>query len=543
MAPVHIFLFLGLVVPLRAAVVSCLESTSYKSYKYVRFTPIRLRGTSESTMQLGMIMFKDSSTDLVRWADVVTAPCSSAPNYGYGSTRTVSEVNDNSFSFRNYVEPTPGPVLFEWTTPFRFDEYTVYSSTDMPERDPVEWVLHASADNVDWVLLHDNRDEWAMPWHRSSTKTFKLNSMSFRSIRWVPLHFMQESIEVQTLRFYHYTSQMYPAGSISASGGSSEGTPNNASLALSEAGVWIESNIVPLVVYSSFFMGADSYSVVVPTENASSNPQRFLLQVRETSSWLQAHETEVDVTYSAGISQKFALEGSSCSPEIKSVYVSKLRFSVVTLSSQTTATALELAELQIYANGFILQNLSAADVTPAGDVSTEATFAFDTTAAGYASKMREPVEVALQQSISIEGYRFITSGAGTAGTPIRWELHGESSGRWFIVHQMENDASTPNVNTASPMYYVNPLNTIRSLSIRYVRFTPLALRSYTIDGTGQYQATAPSSWILSELEFLSSYNVISPTSAAGAVALTDGDYTTELSVNVLLLTMIRCNFA
>lgn len=26
-----------------------------------------------------------------------------------------------------------------------------------------------------------------------------------------------------------------------------------------------------------------------------------------------------------------------------------------------------------------------------------------------------------------------------------------------------------------------------------------ALRSYTIDGTGQYQATAPSSWILSEL--------------------------------------------
>lgn len=60
--------------------------------------------------------------------------------------------------------------------------------------------------------------------------------------------------------------------------------------------------------------------------------------------------------------------------------------------------------------------------------------------------MREPVEVALQQSISIEegdffrfppipipnlgcvalcldplqGYRFITS--GTAGTPIRWEL-------------------------------------------------------------------------------------------------------------------------
>lgn len=40
------------------------------------------------------------------------------------------EVNDNSFSFRNYVEPTPGPVLFEWTTPFRFDEYTVYSSTE-----------------------------------------------------------------------------------------------------------------------------------------------------------------------------------------------------------------------------------------------------------------------------------------------------------------------------------------------------------------------------------------------------------------------------
>ena len=37
--------FLGLValvVPLRAALVSCLESTSYKSYKYVRFTPIRL---------------------------------------------------------------------------------------------------------------------------------------------------------------------------------------------------------------------------------------------------------------------------------------------------------------------------------------------------------------------------------------------------------------------------------------------------------------------------------------------------------------------
>ena len=31
---------------------------------------------------------------------------------------------------------------------------------------------------------------------------------------------------------------MYPAGSISASGGSSEGTPNNASLALSEAESW-----------------------------------------------------------------------------------------------------------------------------------------------------------------------------------------------------------------------------------------------------------------------------------------------------------------
>lgn len=40
------------------------------------------------------------------------------------------EVNDNTFSFRNYVEPTPGPVLFEWTTPFRFDEYTIYSSTE-----------------------------------------------------------------------------------------------------------------------------------------------------------------------------------------------------------------------------------------------------------------------------------------------------------------------------------------------------------------------------------------------------------------------------
>lgn len=207
--------------------------------------------------------------------------------------------------------------------------------------------------------------------------------------------------------------------------------------------------------------------------------------------WNQRALSQVDVTYSAGISQKFALatlqqggrgtrfftrksdvqlfekkklllmlldmfwslsvswaaeEGSSCSPEIKSVYVSRLRFSccakkerpkkslqqgfctlywtfmnhwshqkwksnvlwcssfqlflqvvqshfilgrrsfrrhcvgietvkaktlgefyvydpgwgVVTLSSQTTATALELAELQIYANGFILQNLSAA---------------------------------------------------------------------------------------------------------------------------------------------------------------------------------------
>jgi len=119
------------------------------SYRYVRFTPVKLRNSAAAnSIQLSEFFFLDGFG---------TVPVESAQN-PFGNTpgaEGVENLIDNTVSTK-WLDFNRSEVIFDFGSIQQFDQYGFATANDGPERDPVRWLLEGrNTESGSWELIEN----------------------------------------------------------------------------------------------------------------------------------------------------------------------------------------------------------------------------------------------------------------------------------------------------------------------------------------------------------------------------------------------------
>lgn len=114
-------------------------------WKYVRFTLVLTRGQYSGIFQISEFTLKYQGT-VVSYAGVSITPVVG------GGEGTASLIDGNLGSKAFAIGAT---FTIYNPTSFLFDTYTWGTANDVPDRDPVRWIIDASQDNINWTVLDD----------------------------------------------------------------------------------------------------------------------------------------------------------------------------------------------------------------------------------------------------------------------------------------------------------------------------------------------------------------------------------------------------
>jgi len=72
-------------------------------------------------------------------------------------------------------------LVFEFAEPTTLDSYRFVTANDIPDRDPVRWLVEGGNDGVSWTLIGDRSNEdQAIPTQRfTESEIFMLNNLAF----------------------------------------------------------------------------------------------------------------------------------------------------------------------------------------------------------------------------------------------------------------------------------------------------------------------------------------------------------------------------
>ncbi len=122
--------------------------THSRTHRYWMFVPIALSSTESDAYSLSEIQFffkgrKVNASDLVPYSYAESPVDESPLSLIDGDTASKFTGMDNC------------PVLFDFGRPVSVDTYRITTSNDCNSRDPVRWMLLASPDEKNWVLVDD----------------------------------------------------------------------------------------------------------------------------------------------------------------------------------------------------------------------------------------------------------------------------------------------------------------------------------------------------------------------------------------------------
>jgi hypothetical protein len=163
------------------------------SYRYVRFTPLKLRDNPmANSVQLAEFAFSGVGGPVTVAA--VTNPGGDNPN-----NEIPSSVIDGQ-SGTKWLDLNKGGLIFDFGSTQSFDSYRLTTAGDATERDPVRWILEGSSDAITWALI-ENFTAWdyPIPENRSTaTEPIPLPGPSLRPL--APLAITASSIDTANQR-------------------------------------------------------------------------------------------------------------------------------------------------------------------------------------------------------------------------------------------------------------------------------------------------------------------------------------------------------
>jgi hypothetical protein len=118
----------------------------YNTWKYVRFTLVLTRGQYSGIFQISEFTLK------YQGAVVSYAGASITPVIGGGEG--TANLIDGNLGNKAFNIGSTFTIFRE--SGFLFDAYTWGTANDVPDRDPVRWIVDASQDNSTWTVL-DNK--------------------------------------------------------------------------------------------------------------------------------------------------------------------------------------------------------------------------------------------------------------------------------------------------------------------------------------------------------------------------------------------------
>lgn len=118
------------------------------NYRYVRYTPVALRGGGAS-IQLSNFEFTNAGVKVPIATATTTAPVQ--PNEGIANLIDT----ENGTTFTKWFSSSYKPVIFDFGSVQAFDSYDFSTANDSADRDPVKWILEGSTDGTTYTQIEN----------------------------------------------------------------------------------------------------------------------------------------------------------------------------------------------------------------------------------------------------------------------------------------------------------------------------------------------------------------------------------------------------
>ena len=135
--------------------------SSAANYRYYQFTPVALRGSGTSGVQISELNLRYNGTRV----DYSTAIASNPGGATMGQDTVIRTIDGlTTASWNDYNKK---PIIIDFGKNTRVSDYTFATATDVADRDPISWVFSGSNDNSSWTIL-DTQTNYPTPTARQT---------------------------------------------------------------------------------------------------------------------------------------------------------------------------------------------------------------------------------------------------------------------------------------------------------------------------------------------------------------------------------------
>lgn len=128
--------------------------------RYVRFTPVLLRGGNTLPIQLDEFEFLSGATEVVP-VSVTNVGGSNAITAAEGANNLINNATDvvnpdtGDVTHRKWLDGNRRPVVFDFGSVQSIDSYRITTANDVEGRDPIRWTLEGSTDGTTFFRIDD----------------------------------------------------------------------------------------------------------------------------------------------------------------------------------------------------------------------------------------------------------------------------------------------------------------------------------------------------------------------------------------------------
>ncbi|BCX47967.1 alpha-1,2-mannosidase [Haloferula helveola] len=378
-----------------------------RTFRYVRFTPIRLREAlpgigGANSIQVTEFDFFNGGVEVVPTGAI--NPAGNTPG-----AEGVGNLIDGDYT-NKWLDFNKSYVVFDFGASVTIDSYRYTTGNDAVERDPVAWLLEGSDDQFDWTVI-DRIDFFI-----GDAQT---------PFNYIPTN----SRQVDTQVFPLPSVIAVPDPVIQSFSGSPQIVANGTSLDLAYDTLYADTLTI------------DNGVGIVPPDTGTAP----VIPPADSDTYYVLDAENGNIAGSASAS---TLVRSIAQGEATYRYV---RYTPVRLAESVpgfgAAPGVQMSEFE-FANDGVDIDMSTVTVTnPGGDtiVSEGPEFLVDSsTATKWYDKNRQPIIFDFGSPVTFDAYSWSTANDGPERDPVAWRLEGSSDGSsWTMIDNVDKDLFDP----------------------------------------------------------------------------------------------------
>lgn len=124
------------------------------TFRYIRYRITERRDAGPAMVQLSEFQFYNGDSSLPANLVPVSTATNDGGSNGIDTGEGALKLIDGDFGSK-WLDGNNKPVIFDFGAPATFDRYLFVTGNDATERDPVNWALEGSDDQLTWTLIED----------------------------------------------------------------------------------------------------------------------------------------------------------------------------------------------------------------------------------------------------------------------------------------------------------------------------------------------------------------------------------------------------